>query len=590
MRVVEAAAGLSASSFGGTATTVIVFVPVLFLPGLLGALFGDLAISLIASVTAGWLYAQLALPSLFLLCAPAGGRSVPFPALEAVYARALERVMRRPRRAALVAAAVSLAGGALLAGRPFVFRAEAAARELVARVEYPAGTELAFIGREAARLGAALNGLACVQSVFGRAGAEEEDAARRADAAYTPETLTLRCVLKKSARGEDAAGAVRECLAREAEGAPVVSVDMPEDAVQTMLGLSAARRLVVKAGEPDVAAARAAAWCASLREEAAGFFQAAVRVPAGGRQALRLVPRREAAAQAGLSAARIAEAAASVTEGFVASEMTIEGRPVDIRLLGAPPETPARAPAAAIEAIPVSGGAQAVSLGTVARLERCETPRVLPRQDRSDVVYIIPYAARGGEKKLNAVINKMTQKTRYVRGEDESFFKRYGVSLLVTLALVLALLYMVMGAQFESFALPLIFMLTIPFSLAGTGPALFLAGKPVDSGAILALVVLFGLVVNNGIVLYETSERHRSGGLAPDEAVKKGARERFRAVLTTTLTTVVVLLPLAFSPLARAEGAMALAMLGGCLAGTALTVFALPPVFARYFARVRSPA
>jgi multidrug efflux pump subunit AcrB len=106
----------------------------------------------------------------------------------------------------------------------------------------------------------------------------------------------------------------------------------------------------------------------------------------------------------------------------------------------------------------------------------------------------------------------------------------------------------------------------------------------------LALVVLFGLVVNNGIVLYETSARHLAAGLAPMDAVKKGARERFRAVLTTTLTTCVVLAPLAFSPLARAEAAMALAMLGGCLAGAALTVFALPPVFARYFSRARSPA
>jgi multidrug efflux pump subunit AcrB len=148
---------------------------------------------------------------------------------------------------------------------------------------------------------------------------------------------------------------------------------------------------------------------------------------------------------------------------------------------------------------------------------------------------------------------------------------------------------MTMGAQFESFLLPLIFMLTIPFSLAGTGPALFLSGARLDSGAVLGLTVLFGLVVNNGIILFEIGEEKIRAGLSPAKAVFSGARERFCPVLITTVTTICALLPLVISPLGSSQKSMAAAMTGGVVSSTLLTLFALPPVFVRFFRLKRGP-
>jgi multidrug efflux pump subunit AcrB len=162
---------------------------------------------------------------------------------------------------------------------------------------------------------------------------------------------------------------------------------------------------------------------------------------------------------------------------------------------------------------------------------------------------------------------------------DESAFTQYRTSLVITLFLVLILLYMTMGAQFESFLLPLILMLTIPFSLAGAGPALLLTGTGLDSGSVLGLVVLFGLAVNNGILLYETAAEKISRGIPAAAAVFSGAAERFRPVLATTLTTLFALLPLVVSPLGSSQHSMAAAMLGGIGASTLLTFFALPPIF-----------
>jgi multidrug efflux pump subunit AcrB len=159
----------------------------------------------------------------------------------------------------------------------------------------------------------------------------------------------------------------------------------------------------------------------------------------------------------------------------------------------------------------------------------------------------------------------------------------------ITLFLVLILLYMTMGAQFESFLLPGILMLTIPFSLAGAGPALLLTGAGLDSGSVLGLVVLFGLAVNNGILLYETAVEKMGRGLPAAAAVYSGAAERFPPVLATTLTTLFALLPLVISPLGSSQHSMAAAMLGGIGASTFLTLFALPPIFIPFLKRGEGP-
>ena len=75
------------------------------------------------------------------------------------------------------------------------------------------------------------------------------------------------------------------------------------------------------------------------------------------------------------------------------------------------------------------------------------------------------------------------------------------------------------AAQFESWTMPLVLMLSIPFSLAGAGPALLFSGAELDSGAVIGIVTLFGIVVNNGIVLYETSIEHIAAGMAVFSAV-----------------------------------------------------------------------
>jgi multidrug efflux pump subunit AcrB len=294
----------------------------------------------------------------------------------------------------------------------------------------------------------------------------------------------------------------------------------------------------------------------------------------------------------GISASEIASAVYAASEGIVSGSMEIEGRPFDIRVSG-------RLPGDRLESmknLPLSVSPAAgehytgpVFLGALADMQWIEAETALARQDRSDLIYLDLFPTAGKENQINRIIDETAKEEgRGVSRADESVFVRYRSALAATVALVIVLLYLVLGAQFESFLLPFILMLSIPFSLAGAGPALFLSGASLDSSSVLGLVALFGLSVNNGIVFYEISEEKIRSGFAPAQAVYAGARARFRPVLLTTLTTVFALLPLIISPLGNSQRGMASTMLGGTIVSGLLAFFALPPVFIRFF-RFRRP-
>jgi len=299
--------------------------------------------------------------------------------------------------------------------------------------------------------------------------------------------------------------------------------------------------------------------------------------PRGQRPELRLYPNREAAAYLSIPAAQIAETLYILNEGVVTSRLEIEGRPLDVRVTGQ--NDYYIDPVRRLESVPLrTGQGKTVYLGSIGRIERREAEASLARLDRSDVIYADITAAG----KLPVTVEETAARFSWFTGAGDSAFSRYRNSLIVYVLLVLILLYMTMGAQFESFLLPLILMMSIPFSLAGAGPALLITGAMIDSGAVLGLTALFGLVVNNSLVLFEISDEKIRTGLSAAAAVYSGACERLQAILITTATTVFALLPLVLSPLGNSQKSMASAMLGGLAASTLLSLFAIPPVLIRF--------
>jgi multidrug efflux pump subunit AcrB len=147
------------------------------------------------------------------------------------------------------------------------------------------------------------------------------------------------------------------------------------------------------------------------------------------------------------------------------------------------------------------------------------------------------------------------------------------------LALALALVYLLMGILFESLSLPLAVAPSIPYAMVGAFWTLYLTGTAMDSVGWIGILILVGVVVNNGIVLVDCIHRQRLLGLSRDEAVIRGCALRVRPVTMTALTTVIGLIPTAIAPPAS-EGidyrALATCVAGGLAVSTVFTLWTVP--------------
>ncbi|AEF82952.1 efflux RND transporter permease subunit [Leadbettera azotonutricia] len=572
------AASVSGSSLGGTVTTVIVFIPIIFLPGPLGALFGDLAISLIASVTMGWVYAQFFLPSFFLLFPVSKtGKSSIIKKPETLYLPFLKLAIQRPLPLIIGTILFSIFGFFLLFARPGEFIASDTVKEIEVTVEFPSGTMPKAASEKGILVSQVLSSLDnTIENFFGKMGAEDEDSGPRADPDYRDSRLLFRCFLCKGIAPDKALKEIDDAVSSINTIDTVITASYPEEKTAKILGLSSSFGMAIKGnGREDVIASAESAE-RILKNSAAQYLNVLTLRPSGTRPELRLIPNREAAAFLGVSNAKMASSVYAASEGIVTGIMELDGRTLDMRSAASPgwysPEQ--------IEKLPLvlhASGREipnTVFLSALNKIERKEADVALARQDRSDVIYLDLLPAAGKENALRAFIKTLPLE---ISRADESVFEKYYFSLVLTVVLVVLLLYLALAAQFESFFLPLILMLAIPFSLVGAGPLLFICGSGLDSGSVLGLIVLFGLAVNNGIVLYEVGEEKTRLGLAPVQAVFKGALERFRPVLITTLTTIFALLPLIFSP-GSSQRSMSAAMLGGITASALLSFFALPPI------------
>ena len=600
------ASSIAGSSIASTLTTALVFVPIILLPGPLGSLFGDIAISLTASVAAGWFYAQFCLPSLYRMFFDSPVITVNIKkedvntqtkklaknllnkilsvfrdgCLEKKYSRTLLNLLHRPDRIFTVAALLVAVGICTLLTRPVVFVNPDEAEEVWVSAIFPSGSLLEPAVVTGVSITDSVSALPSVKTVYGRAGAEEEDVGRRADIDYIKEELVLRCVLEKGANPVKALAEINAVIASAQQYREIpFSVYFPKDRTEVLLGLSTERTFVIRGKDRDELLERV-----KTAQDVLKTASIAVNLrPRGQRPELRLYPNREAAAFLSIPAAQIAETLYVINEGIVAARLEIEGRPLDVRVTGQNSVSGSLEPSDLVrqlEQIPLkTPQGKTVYLGSLGRIERMETEASLARLDRSDVIYTDILT----EKKIPSQVKEIAARFSWFTGADDSVFNRYRNSLLLYVILVLILLYMTMGAQFESFLLPLILMMSIPLSLAGAGPALLITGAKIDSGAVLGLTALFGLVVNNSLVLFEISDEKIRCGLSPAAAVYCGARERFQAILITTATTVFALFPLVISPLGNSQKSMAAAMLGGLAASTLLSLFAIPPVLIRFF-------
>jgi len=166
------------------------------------------------------------------------------------------------------------------------------------------------------------------------------------------------------------------------------------------------------------------------------------------------------------------------------------------------------------------------------------------------------------------------------KGQSEEFSKTAS-NMLFAFVLATVLLYMVLASQFNSFLQPFIIMTAQPLAMVGGIAALWLTGNTLNTYSMIGLVLLIGLVAKNSILLVDITNQRRERGLGIDEALREACPIRLRPVLMTSFTVILAMLPAALGAGAGAEtnGPLSIAVIGGMVSSTFLTLVVIPPVY-----------
>ena len=243
-----------------------------------------------------------------------------------------------------------------------------------------------------------------------------------------------------------------------------------------------------------------------------------------------------------------------------------------------------------VMAIPIQTPAGlVVPLHSLVKFERSEGPNSIARKDQQRIVSVSGNLS--GTRDMGSIVRELEGEVRpLVTSPDIALVfsgeweEQEEATFLLQISFVLAviLVYLVMAAQFESFKYPFLIMFSIPLALIGVVLALFLTETTFNIQGFIGLIMLVGIVVNNAIVLVDyVLQLHRQHGLSVVDALVTGGRRRLRPILMTTLTTVLGLTPMAIG---IGEGAelqvpMARVLIGGLISSTFITLFLIPTLF-----------
>lgn len=305
------------------------------------------------------------------------------------------------------------------------------------------------------------------------------------------------------------------------------------------------------------------------------------------RPELRIEVDRQKAAALGLNMSTIANSVRTYVEGSTSTRYREKGETYDIVLRL---EESSRSKREDVEGLvlvsPVTG--KKIRLSNIARIEEKIGPVSIDRQNRERIVMVECNVHNRSTGKVQEDITRELRKIVIppgimvnLGGEAEEQSKAFQ-DLTLLLALGIALVYMVMAAQFESLVDPFIVMFAVPFTFTGVLLALLVTRTTLSVITFLGIIMLMGIVVNNAIVLISYIGILRARGYSMVEAVTIGGKDRLRPVLMTTITTLAGLLPLA---LFRGEGSeswqpLGITMLGGLSISSIVTMLFVPTFYA----------
>lgn len=566
-----------------TITTLVIFVPLIFVRGVAGLLFKELALVIAFSLVCSLLVSLSLVPVLAsrLLTNVAPPQSALLDRLDGAYLRVLKVALRRPL---LTAAGAGLIFGVSLLLYPLIgteFLPPSDEGEVRVEGEMENGTRLGLVDaqtrtmeeRVVALVPEALANVATVGPGY-----------RSAVSARGQIQLTLVPAKDRSRSNAEIADALREDLEGTIAGMRIrTRAPQGQFLLQRVLGSDEGLEVEVRGFDLDVLSALGTR-VAQLVEEVDGVTDVEVSVQAGVPQE-ELIVNREKVADVGLSVRDVTSVLETGFAGSRAGEFRANGNAY--RILLQLEDAERRTIDEVLDMTMSTPGGQAVALRNLVEASSGSGPLIIERRNQERLVKISAnVAGRAQGSVARDVQDRLDQLPRPI-GYDLTVAGSYEEQeratreLIISFLLAIALVYMVLSCQYESLRDPLIVMLAVPLAATGVLVTLYSTGTTLNIQSAIGCIMLGGIVVNNAILLVDQAARLASDGLDPFEAALEAGRRRLRPILMTTLTTVLALMPLALGigEGADAQAPLARTVVGGLVGSSLITLVLIPAVF-----------
>ncbi|MGK7311955.1 MAG: efflux RND transporter permease subunit [Candidatus Longimicrobiales bacterium M2_2A_002] len=591
-----------------TLTTISVFGPIIYVEGVAGELFGALSFAVAFSLLASLLVALTLLPTMaarwelhadehvgwgrrvFRATGRTVGRGLgavfnpplrafdrAFDRFAAWYHRLLAAALDRRGRVVGVTAVLLVLSVVLGLGLDRSVLPDVDQGSFRVRVELPKGTPLEQTSEVVTRLESIFLGQDGVEAVFSRVG--QQVAVAGMDEEETGlHTATLEVRLEEHTATDDVLAAVQPSLRRFPVGAVSVSTGQATALGRLMGGSDADIAVRIRGDDLDGALAYAQS-LESVLADVASLTNVRLGVELG-RPEIQVEIDRERAAAYGIETRAIAETVERYMLGAEATEFVEFDRkiPVMVRL---PQED--RRSLSTLDALKVQG----VPLRELIRTREALGPSEIQRREQSRVVPVLADVASGGlaeaVEHIRAAVSEhpVPRGLRLEIGGENEEMRRSFRDLAFAFGLALLLVYMILAAQFESFIHPFTILLSVPLALVGALAALWIVGAGLNTMSLIGVVILVGIVVNDAIVKVDFINQARARGLGLRDAIMEAGSARLRPIVMTTVTTVLGLTPMALGIGRGADlrAPLAVAVIGGLLTATALTLIVVPVAY-----------
>ncbi|HIY08837.1 MAG TPA: efflux RND transporter permease subunit [Firmicutes bacterium] len=567
---------VSASIVASTITTVVVFLPLSVMEGLTGQLFQQLGFTIIFSLLTSLVSALMLVPLFFSRLKPLEHQNAPMnrilPRVEAAYGRVLRRILRHPRLVVLVSVGLLVLSFAILSLVNVELIPTVDEGTVLVSLETRPGLSLDEVDQKLLQLEEMVASHPDVERYSTQSGSSMLGSNSSTVTAYLRddrEMTTAQVV-------EQWQNETRNMVDGD------VTVSSSSSAMGSMMSGSGTVSISLQSIDLDDLST-AAAQVEEVMQANPNILNISSTLSGGGPQAEIVIDPLKAAA-AGITPMEAASAVRTMRVGTEVMTLRENGQEYSV-MVEYPPDRFETMEQISGMMLTSSAG-RLIPLTDIATIEYTDSPQQISRKNGQYIVTITGQPAEAARytaaEEVDAAIAQLTfpagveQTASEIDEAMNEEFSALGMAIVVALLLV----FMVMAMQFESARFSALVMICVPFSLIGSFSLLFFSGSTLSMVSLMGVLMLIGIVVNNGILFIDTTNQLRSSMDAPTALVTAG-QTRLRPILMTTLTTILSMVPMALGVGENTEimQGMAVVIIGGLTASTLLTLLLLPTFY-----------